>query len=677
MKTTLVKCMFVILTAAMTFNFAACKDDDDTKDNGGDPTEQEGDAPDTFWDVLAQMVQADQITSDYEGKTFEPAIGVEDPTDPQTRIVYTNDMAAAATSFSYLTGVSVDENTATAEWKDEKVGTMTYTKVNDGKDYATVEVRIAAMPHLSKIIYRDGEQSGANGKFSGSAYYRFGDVVSREHDGVKEYWICVRPAFGPEKKETTHWVSVSPLSDANLYTYPGSNGFDYTLPKDLKYDKEHFQNLAEMLFAMSNPTEWQDNITNYSPKMFHDFSSKNLKYHNAAFWKNVAAAWQSNGLDNTMFGKTIQQFATDLKSDGLYLLYYKYSWSTLISNYCSLYQLHYTNTPNGKYCNMQTSSPASTIKKQMIDKKNHANDIKLSVKEQQKAHPYITCSEFFGDDKPRWIIRYATGEELSDVKKYTNVYEPISGVKEEYRYYRDVNPITTLSVHEPEITDEKDLAPAVGKILASNGKFYNTIDEANKVSEGVAIVVYYGKEGSVETGTKYRGLALALNQATDDEIKWMSGSDYAIFTEAVAKDKKSTLNTHLNGLSMTQKLNNDVIGHPAAKACLDFQPKLNKNFSEWFIPSAGQWILLVESVLGVKWKSDGTFDAVAAEDKLDDFYSNAGIYNNKFPPVDWLWSSTEMDETHVWTIIFSYDDVEVDSSNDKTQYKPVFPMIAF
>ena len=134
MKTTLAKCMFVILTAAMTFNFAACKDDDDTTDNGGDPIEQEGDdsATDTFWDVLAQMVQADQITSDYEGKTFEPAIGVEDPSDSQTRIVYTNDMEAAAKSFSYLTGVSVDENTATAEWKDEKVGSMTYTKVNGG-----------------------------------------------------------------------------------------------------------------------------------------------------------------------------------------------------------------------------------------------------------------------------------------------------------------------------------------------------------------------------------------------------------------------------------------------------------------------------------------------------------------------------------------------------------------
>ena len=445
--------MFVILTAAMTFNFAACKDDD-TKDNGDDPTEQEGDdsVPDTFWDVLAQIVQSDQITSDYEGKTFEPAIGEEDPSDPQTRIVYTNDMAAAAKSFAYLTGVSVDENTATAEWKDEKVGTMTYTKVNDGKDYATVDVRIAAMPHLSKIIYRDGEQSGANGKFSGSAYYRFGDVVSRERDGVKEYWICVRPAFGPEKKETTHWVSVSPLPNENIYTYPGSNGFDYTLPKDLKYDKEHFQNLAEMLFAMCYPTEWQENITNYSPTMFHDFSSKNVKYHNSAFWKNVAASWQNKGLDQAIFGKYIQDFVSDLKTDGLYLLYYKYSWTTSISNYCSLYQLHYTNTPNGKYCNMQTSSPASTIKKQMIDKKNPANDIKLSVKEQQKAHPYITCSEFFGDDKPRWIIRYATGEELSDVKKYTNIYEPISGVKEEYRYYRDVNPVTTLSVHEPEIT---------------------------------------------------------------------------------------------------------------------------------------------------------------------------------------------------------------------------------
>ncbi|MBP5758152.1 MAG: hypothetical protein J6W45_01975, partial [Bacteroidales bacterium] len=268
--------IFAIMVAALVV-LPSCKDDDE-KDNGGDPTEENSDdpAPDTFWDVLAQIVQADQITSDYEGKTFEPTIGVEDSSDPQTRIVYVNNMEAAAKSFYYLTGADVNESTASYEWKDEKVGTMTYTKVNDGKDYATVDVNIASVPHLSKIVYRDGEQSGANGKFEGSAYYRFGDVVSRTRaDDVKEYWICVRPAFGIETKETTHWISVSPLSDDNLFAYPGSNGFDYTLPKNLKYDKEHFQNLAEMLFAMCFPDAWQDNIINYSPKIFHDFKSAN------------------------------------------------------------------------------------------------------------------------------------------------------------------------------------------------------------------------------------------------------------------------------------------------------------------------------------------------------------------------------------------------------------------
>ncbi len=471
--------LFALLIAGMSFGFVSCKDDD-TKDNGDDPTEQEEEAPapDTFWDVLAQMVQADQITSDYEGKTFEPTIGVEDPSSSQARIVYVNDMAAAAKSFAYLTGVSVDENTATYEWKDEKVGTMTYTKVNDGRDYATVDVSIAAVPHLTKIIYRDGEQSGANGKFSGSAYYRFGDVISRKNkDGETEYWVCVRPAFGPEKKEDTHWISVSPLSSENILTYKSSHGIDYAIPKNLKYNKEHMQNLAEMLFAMCYPTEWVENISYYSPKMFHDFDSKNIKLHNAAFWANVAYFWTNKGIDQRVFGKSLSYFAECLMSGELDLIYYGVDWSTKWSNYATFYQAKFVNTKGGKNSNMQTKEPCTKFQKLMVDKKNPANDIKINIKEEcTAAKPYIVNKDIFGDDNPRWIVRYATGAELSNTKSYNNVYGKISGVEDVYRYYRDVNPQDALDQYAPEAS--------VPVVNVDGATYYHAGDIITRNSDG-------------------------------------------------------------------------------------------------------------------------------------------------------------------------------------------------
>ena len=458
-RTLLHNLLFVILAAAMTLGFASCnKDDDKPTDNGGDPTEQEGEAPapDTFWDVLAQIVQADQITSDYEGKTFEPAIGVEDASSSYNRIVYINNMAAAAQSFANLTGADVSESTPSYEWKDDKVGTMTYTKVNDGRDFAVVEVNIAAVPHLSKIIYRNGAQSDANASFEGSAYYRFGDVISRKNkDNKTEYWVCVRPAFGPEKKEETHWMSVSPLPSDKIWTYTSSHGIDYALPKDLKYSQEHMQNFAEMLFAMCYPETWVTNITYYSPKMFHDFESKNIKYHNASFWTNVADYWKAKNIDKLVFGKTLSELSAQLADEnvGLSFLYYGSAWTTWFSNYATLYQAKYVNKAGGKYSNMQTKDPCTKIQPLMVDKKNSANDIKLNIKDECTADkPYIVNKAIFGDETPRWIVRYATGAELSDTKAYKNKYGPISGVTDVYRYYHDVNPQEALEQYGPEET---------------------------------------------------------------------------------------------------------------------------------------------------------------------------------------------------------------------------------
>ena len=43
-----------------------------------------------------------------------------------------------------------------------------------------------------------------DGTFDGDPYYRFGDVVKDKNNC---YWISVRPAYSPNSKEDTHWMS--------------------------------------------------------------------------------------------------------------------------------------------------------------------------------------------------------------------------------------------------------------------------------------------------------------------------------------------------------------------------------------------------------------------------------------------------------------------------------------
>ena len=417
---------------------------------------------DQFWDVVGQLVAGSDITPDYKGKTFEPVIGVADASDPQARIVATNSAAAAARSFANLVGVeSIDENTPGYTWTNPEVGTLTYTKMS-GTAWAEVKVDIPSVPHLSKLIYRSAEQGDTNASFAGSAYYRFGDVIALTGEGgqIPEYWVCVRPAFDPEGKGETHWMSVGCLPSENLWHYTGSNKKEYYFPTELKFSKEHMQNLAEMLYAMCYPTQWEQNILYYSEEglfgpsglpIFHDFHRSNVKYHNASFWNNVAVAWREKGIDQLIMGRTLDAISEEIANNGLHFLYKGYSWWTSTSNYATVYQAKFVNSPGGVNANMQTKKPYTDQKVQMIYKNQPQKDVAFDVRNEK----YVVNLPFFGDTSPRYILRYATGAELSDTGKYTDVHHAIPGVWDVYRYYRDVVPVENMADHEPEITDTK------------------------------------------------------------------------------------------------------------------------------------------------------------------------------------------------------------------------------
>ena len=474
------KRLFTIIAALAALCLASCERTDpysQPDEAGNVRTEDE-----RFWSVVGQLVDMDDVTPDYKDKTFKPVIGNPDNGDESVRVVLVNSLEEAVGRYNDIVGANIDENTTEHTFNDPVVGKLVWTKSADSRSWATVDVAIPAVPTLQKIIYRSPEQGDANGSVGddGSAYYRFGDVIqrTRDDDGVTEYWVCVRPAFDKEGKGDSHWISVSPLPEENIWPYNSpkntesfiaSNGFKYSFPYSIRTGLEWYQDLAEMLFAIYYPDEWMNNIINYSGesmmgptglRIFKGFHKSNIKYHNVAYWTNVQNAWKQKGIARRVFGLSDQELAAALKSErGLHFLYKSYSWSTKFSNKPTLYQAQYTyTTSNNEKRNMRNETTGS-ISSQVVDPKktvesniNYPFDIKREV---TVSKPYVQKQNFFGDNDPRWIIRYAEGDELAANGKW-DPQQPISGFEQSrggelYRYYKDV-------FKDKNLTDEAEIS---------------------------------------------------------------------------------------------------------------------------------------------------------------------------------------------------------------------------
>ena len=460
---------------AMMVTIPSCKDDDDPKDNTEDPNNNgesdEEEAPNTvlkYWDVVGQLVGIDQYTENYQDATFEPTIG---EAEGNTRYIATNDMAAAAQRFADLVGASIDESTTTYKYEDPEVGTLTYTKVDDGTTLATVDVSIKQIPHLDKIVYRAG--SDENGAFGDQkAWYRFGDIVKRTVDGVDEYWICVRPAFTYEKKEESHWVCINALPEKNnIHFVDGSNGRKYYVPKNLGKDLEDTRNFAEMLYAICYPQEWYDNCAAYASNgmpIFTDFKFKYIGYHNKYFWQKVQNAWSSIPEVSTALNCSVGQLLDCIKNDGVNVLYSGYSWWENASWNLSLYQANYTIGNAAKEKNMHKET-LTTVKKNV---KAFAKDFDCRTMGQDKSN----YNEFFGDNKLRWVIRHATGTQLNGGNELAPTAE-IQGVTEGYRYYS----------HYPEEKARKGKDGSNGpevSVALSRKTYYHAGDIIKRNSDG-------------------------------------------------------------------------------------------------------------------------------------------------------------------------------------------------
>ena len=440
-----------LLTMGLSLGFIACSDDDDDDNSGGIPTnEAEYKEAELGWDIITQLTAERKAPEGWQSMTFEPTIGKASETDPYTRVVATNDVAAAAERFGGLVGLPdlISETTTSFTYNQEGMGKLTYQMGSVGGQYlAQVDVDLKQVPHLKKILYQTPEQMGNNSSFAGTAWYRFGDVVK---DQKGYYWICVRPAFGPEGKEDSHWMCLSQnLPDENIKAYKTSTGVQNYLPTGLGKSTEHMQNAAEMFYAMTHPDDWFQTVRGGTgaskPKMFNDFSQDKIRYHNAYFWQRVCMGWEENDLFRRVLG--ISKAALSNDDADWHMLYSGYSWWFSTSWDCNLYEATFKKG-EGKKANRHDvtySKPTKDMHQIVLDAKNGGK---------------VGCvsGEFFDEDhKIRWYARYKKGSELGGGMYGTQT--PISGCTDVYvynKYFYSDTPSRMYNLNDdPEVTTEK------------------------------------------------------------------------------------------------------------------------------------------------------------------------------------------------------------------------------
>ncbi|MBQ9669197.1 MAG: hypothetical protein IJV45_10735 [Prevotella sp.] len=481
--------LMVALIGGLSMSVASCKDDDkelseeEKQQQAEQQAEQDMADAATFWDVVGQLTD-DVMPDDWQNATYEPSIGEADATNAAVRVVSTADVETAAERFAQLTGAAVNASTTEYTYQTPLVGSLTYRRTG-GQSLATVDISIKQMPGLSQIIYKSPEQMGENGSFKGTAYYRFGDVVQKLNaDGQYDYWICVRPAFGPESKGDSHWITLSKLPSANVKTVNKTvNGqkLSHTMPKSLGTNKEHMQNLAELVYAITASNTWAANLAAdwKTLKYFKDFHyDKTFKYHNASFFSNVNEGMPDRVFQE-IFGLTKQQMRQELEQYGLHLVYNSPSMS---GNNIILPVAEYagTNLKTARYYNSSSTWDAASFDVYALSR-NH----------------YISDARITGGNGKMWICRYATGATLAKGSAETpasfDKYKRLPNCRDVFVYNADVDnlDLDNLKNIEPRegIGDFSGIPYyQYGEILQDqNGHRWFVINQAGNPDNGIDV----------------------------------------------------------------------------------------------------------------------------------------------------------------------------------------------
>lgn len=195
-------------------------------------------------------------------------------------------------------------------------------------------------------------------------------------------------------------------------------------------------------------------------------------------------------------------------------------------------------------------------------------------------------------------------------------------------------------------------------MVTTDGNVYATVAAASAASKtAVAIIAYVGTAGSVDASSaSYKGLAIALSDANSgSQCQWAED-----FEDCLSSSQTSDITIALgfkDGIACTGTLNSHFHDHDAAYAAMmNNGTPPPTGTSGWFMPSMGQWNLIVQG-LATKKAGSAVTDDLAEEvenntykaDNLNSVITDAGgtVFQNSS-----YWASTENTFVLAWAMHF-------------------------
>jgi hypothetical protein len=622
-------------------------------------------------------VVGDDLPDEWKSATFEPVAGmVLDQSKPTVRSITVNSLEEAVWRYNTLTGRDITTSTQNDTWKMDDVGTLTYTALNQGDCFATIDIHMKQLPKLTQLRLIPVSAMGTNGSFKKPPYYHFGDVV-KDKEGC--HWICVRPAYSPSGKEETHWFSFQ-MGKENITNINKSGCKKQSVQTKLKKDNEHMFYLAQLMGALANPGKFlkaygeNGNINDKS-----SFGGLPAGAMTNNEMNRQAMLWYKLGIWNLVKPKSIED-EIDL-----------FHRSFLKDDVTFFYDGYYTS---GKYLKLpyMTYSGAPFYKK---PKKGSELVVDMTTENFSANSFYHEAGYKLNNAQiplNAFLVRYKTGYQLSTNWIQTpDPTAPIPGVTDVHVF----NKLNNESIDDMSpITDKDKVVP--GHVIGNDGNFYNNRKSCHAATnqEIVAMVVYNGEAGDVDDfRTQYRGLAIGIEEIKP--VAWANQNSLDAYCGKVITEKNPKYEVYKHGIYTTAEMASGCQQqhkHPAAEKCLQYDAwkdghfsrelRSEKGLSDWFIASTGQWIMALRT-MGVEWDNgkftnDDKFGECANFLRVGEWFEKAGLYPFTLQS-RWYWTSDNFDKDHACHLMISTGQKIYFSNSEtpKTSQCTVRPFIAF
>ena len=226
----------------------------------------------------------------------------------------------------------------------------------------------------------------------------------------------------------------------------------------------------------------------------------------------------------------------------------------------------------------------------------------------------------------------------------------------------------------------------LGFVVGADGYVYPT--KAAAVAAGTTasgIIAYVGSAGSADaSSTTYRGLAISMENAGGSEVGyvWSDTKGHQCVSQISGPEAYDTK----DGIASTDMLvtsnGNYMAGavcfehdHAAAKAARNFSTSRPAGASDWFLPTIGQWNMIVK---GLATKKEGQTVSVSLNYQEKNQFKasnlNSVITGAGGTALDGVryWSATEQDNWYIFIINFYWGESEYHDRTSSCCVRPVF-----